>query len=287
MSSPRTISLDESVHVLGPLAIHHVQNTGIAFGFFSGATSIVTIVTAVAVVWMLVFFARSGARHPVLPAALGLLDRRQHLEPRRPRPPRPRHGLHRPLATGPRSTSRTASSSSASPSCSPRSSRPTARRGRRGVRSTSPPGSGAAFGAALRGGRAARPVPRRRTSARAPRRSVRSTRACSSTASRGRRATASTGGEAVDLLEPERAARAEPPPAPRIAWEDEHLLVVDKPAGLVVHPAPGMPPTRSSTRCAGRIAGGDPERAGIVHRLDRDTSGLLVLARSRGGAPRG
>ena len=68
-----TLSLDESVHVLGPLSIHHVQNTGIAFGFFSGATSIVTVVTAIAVVWMLVFFTRSGARHPVLPAALGLL----------------------------------------------------------------------------------------------------------------------------------------------------------------------------------------------------------------------
>ena len=69
-----TLSLDESVHVIGPLSIHHVQNTGIAFGFFSGATSIVTVVTAIAVVWMLVFFARSGARHPVLPAALGLLS---------------------------------------------------------------------------------------------------------------------------------------------------------------------------------------------------------------------
>ncbi len=68
-----TLSIDESVHVIGPLSIHHVQNTGIAFGFFAGATSIVTIVTAIAVVWMLTFFARSGARHPVLPAALGLL----------------------------------------------------------------------------------------------------------------------------------------------------------------------------------------------------------------------
>jgi signal peptidase II len=68
-----TLALDESVHVIGPLSIHHVQNTGIAFGFFAGATSIVTIVTAIAVVWMLTFFARSGARHPVLPAALGLL----------------------------------------------------------------------------------------------------------------------------------------------------------------------------------------------------------------------
>ena len=68
-----TLSIDESVHVIGPLSIHHVQNTGIAFGFFAGATSIVTIVTAVAVVWMLMFFARSGSRHPALPAALGLL----------------------------------------------------------------------------------------------------------------------------------------------------------------------------------------------------------------------
>jgi signal peptidase II len=68
-----TLGLDESAHVVGPLSIHHVQNTGIAFGFFSGATSLVTIVTAVAIVWMLVFFGRSGARHPVLPAALGLL----------------------------------------------------------------------------------------------------------------------------------------------------------------------------------------------------------------------
>jgi signal peptidase II len=63
----------ESSHVLGPLSIHRVQNSGIAFGFFSSATLIVTLVTAVAVGWMLVFFARSGARHPVLPAALGLL----------------------------------------------------------------------------------------------------------------------------------------------------------------------------------------------------------------------
>jgi signal peptidase II len=68
-----TLAIDQSVHVVGPLSIHHVQNTGIAFGFFAGATSIVTIVTAIAVVWMLTFFARSGARHPVLPAALGLL----------------------------------------------------------------------------------------------------------------------------------------------------------------------------------------------------------------------
>jgi signal peptidase II len=68
-----TLRLDESTHVVGPLSIHHVQNSGIAFGFFSSATVVVTIVTAIAVVWMIVFFARSGSRHPVLPAALGLL----------------------------------------------------------------------------------------------------------------------------------------------------------------------------------------------------------------------
>jgi signal peptidase II len=69
----RTLSLDDSVHVVGPLSIHHVQNSGIAFGLFASATAVVTIVTSIAVIWMLVFFARSGSRHPVLPASLGLL----------------------------------------------------------------------------------------------------------------------------------------------------------------------------------------------------------------------
>jgi len=68
-----TVGLDDSVHVLGPLSIHHVQNPGIAFGLFSSATSVVTVITAAAIVWMLVFFARSGTRHPALPAAFGLL----------------------------------------------------------------------------------------------------------------------------------------------------------------------------------------------------------------------
>ena len=68
-----TLSLDESEHVIGPLSIHHVENSGIAFGLFSSATAVVTVVTAAAVLWMIVYFARSGSRHPVLPAALGLL----------------------------------------------------------------------------------------------------------------------------------------------------------------------------------------------------------------------
>ena len=67
------LSLDDGIHVVGPLWIHHVQNSGIAFGLFASATSVVIVLTAIAVAWMLVFFARSGARHPVLPVALGLV----------------------------------------------------------------------------------------------------------------------------------------------------------------------------------------------------------------------
>jgi signal peptidase II len=68
-----SIALDSAVKVAGPFSIRHVQNSGIAFGLFSSATVLVIILTTVAVAWMLVFFARSGARHPALPVALGLL----------------------------------------------------------------------------------------------------------------------------------------------------------------------------------------------------------------------
>ena len=67
------LALGERGAVFGSFSIHHVQNSGIAFGLFSGATSVVTLLTAVAIVWMLAFFARSGSRHPVLPVALGLV----------------------------------------------------------------------------------------------------------------------------------------------------------------------------------------------------------------------
>lgn len=67
------LALDEELSVLGPFSIHHVQNSGIAFGLFPDATGAVIALTTVAVAWMLVFFARGGARHPVLPVALGLL----------------------------------------------------------------------------------------------------------------------------------------------------------------------------------------------------------------------
>ena len=68
-----TLALDERVRVVGSFTIHRVQNSGIAFGLFPKGTAVVIVLTTVAVAWMLVFFARSGARHPVLPAAVGLL----------------------------------------------------------------------------------------------------------------------------------------------------------------------------------------------------------------------
>ena len=92
------------------------------------------------------------------------------------------------------------------------------------------------------------------------------------------------GGDQVELDVPDRReAELEPEELDlRIAYEDEHLLVVDKPAGVVVHPSAGH---RSGTLVHGLLAhaisgGGEAERPGIVHRLDRDTSGLLVVARS-------
>jgi 23S rRNA pseudouridine1911/1915/1917 synthase len=65
-----------------------------------------------------------------------------------------------------------------------------------------------------------------------------------------------------------------------IVYEDEHLLVVDKGPGLVVHPARGHREQTLAQLLGPLAAGGDPERAGIVHRLDRDTSGLMIVARS-------
>ncbi len=71
----------------------------------------------------------------------------------------------------------------------------------------------------------------------------------------------------------------------KIVFEDDHLLVVDKPAGLVVHPAAGHPDGTLVNallhHCRGKLSGiGGVQRPGIVHRIDRDTSGLLVVAKS-------
>jgi 23S rRNA pseudouridine1911/1915/1917 synthase len=88
-------------------------------------------------------------------------------------------------------------------------------------------------------------------------------------------------GEVVTLRQERPAPTAPADGEPRLVYEDDHLLVVEKPAGLLTHPAPGRRGPTLAEALAGRGAGGDePERAGIVHRLDRDTSGLLAVARS-------
>jgi 23S rRNA pseudouridine1911/1915/1917 synthase len=92
-------------------------------------------------------------------------------------------------------------------------------------------------------------------------------------------------GEAIEVDDaPPDSAPAPADPAPfTVAYEDQHLLVVDKPAGVVVHPARGHWDGTLSQALEGRAAGGEePWRAGIVHRLDRDTSGLLVVAKNDG-----
>jgi 23S rRNA pseudouridine1911/1915/1917 synthase len=91
------------------------------------------------------------------------------------------------------------------------------------------------------------------------------------------------GGEEIAIEPPEPAPAAPdiPPPELTVAYADEHLIVVDKAAGVVVHPAPGHAGgTLAHALAAAGAEGGEEDRPGIVHRLDRDTSGLLVVARS-------
>jgi 23S rRNA pseudouridine1911/1915/1917 synthase len=85
------------------------------------------------------------------------------------------------------------------------------------------------------------------------------------------------------LVQPVGPVRHDAPPVD-VLWEDEHLIVVDKPAGLVVHAGAGhygatLVDAVSSWITAELPPGGDAERPGIVHRLDRETSGLLIVAR--------
>lgn len=89
-------------------------------------------------------------------------------------------------------------------------------------------------------------------------------------------------GQRIAVEVPEQAApvqivqRSEIP----VVYEDDAIVVVDKPAGMVVHPAPGHRGLTVVEALGGRVGGGPAERPGVVHRLDRDTSGLLVLART-------
>jgi 23S rRNA pseudouridine1911/1915/1917 synthase len=86
------------------------------------------------------------------------------------------------------------------------------------------------------------------------------------------------GGERVEVAERDSEARPAPTgPAPRIAWQNDDLLIVDKPAGLVVHPAPGHGGVTLVDLLA-RDAGTAWEPL-AVHRLDRDTSGLMLVAK--------
>ncbi|HZF59167.1 MAG TPA: RluA family pseudouridine synthase [Rubrobacter sp.] len=88
------------------------------------------------------------------------------------------------------------------------------------------------------------------------------------------------GGELVEARLPEFGLSPEKIEVP-VVFEDGDIVVVDKPAGLVVHPGAGNPSGTLVNGLLGRgIAGGeDAERPGVVHRLDRDTSGLMVLAK--------
>ena len=99
---------------------------------------------------------------------------------------------------------------------------------------------------------------------------------------RRRRSHRLEGGERIELPAPPPAgpASGSDAPAPSIVWQDEHLAVIDKPAGLTVHPGAGRASVTLVDALAGFVSGGDPGRPGIVHRLDRDTSGLMVVARS-------
>jgi 23S rRNA pseudouridine1911/1915/1917 synthase len=83
--------------------------------------------------------------------------------------------------------------------------------------------------------------------------------------------------------EPDSELQPEPIPLD-VIYEDGHLLVLDKPAGLVVHPAPGHPGGTLANAvlalCPDIIEIGQPDRPGVVHRLDKETSGLIVFAKS-------
>lgn len=99
-----------------------------------------------------------------------------------------------------------------------------------------------------------------------------------------RKTKAQAGAEvSIEPLPPE-AMSAEPQDIPLdILFEDEHLVVLDKPAGLVVHPAPGHPDgtlVNALLHHAEVEGGGDPLRPGIVHRLDKDTSGVMMVAKT-------
>ena len=220
---------------------------------------------------MLVFFARSGSRHPILPVALGLLDRRQRLEP-----PRPRSGSGHVtdfidlrywpafnladsfIVLGVLVLARRAAAPATRAAAAAAGSRRSALR--------VPAGSGG-----RRGSTGFSPSCPRSARARRPERlveggNVRVDGACAAEElpARGRR-----GARGRAPAGAARRARARGRSISASRYEDEHLLVVDKPAGVVVHPGAG--PRDGHARSTGSpagSAGGAEDRPGIVHRLD-------------------
>jgi 23S rRNA pseudouridine1911/1915/1917 synthase len=89
-------------------------------------------------------------------------------------------------------------------------------------------------------------------------------------------------GETVAVVVPEQThPHVRPPAAVKVIYEDDRLLVVNKPAGMAVHPSRGHTSGTLVQALSGHgLAGGELERPGIVHRLDKDTSGLLIVAKS-------
>lgn len=99
------------------------------------------------------------------------------------------------------------------------------------------------------------------------------------------RKTKAVGGAEVSIRPaPPEPLSAEPQEIPlEVLFEDAHLIVLDKPAGLVVHPAPGHPDGTlvNALLYHAEVQGGaDPLRPGIVHRLDKDTGGVMVVAKT-------
>ena len=273
------LDLDESLHVIGPFSIHHVQNSGIAFGLFASATVAVTALTAVRGRLDAALLRPLGRAPPGAAGGARPADRRLDVEPDRPGPPRPRDRLPRPaLVAGVqpgRLVHRHRRRDPVRHAAPRRDLSPvqllTARslvvpaeaageRLDRFLASLPELGSRAAAerlidgGGALRRGRAAGQEPP------AGRRGADRARAA---------------GAALERARPRGRAACGSPTRTSTCWS-----WTSRPAWSSTR-RPGTRAARSCTGSPGLLGGGDaPERPGIVHRLDRDTSGLLVVSRT-------
>ena len=268
------LTIDNGVAVLGPLSIRHVRNSGIAFGLFASRTSAVILLTAFAVAAMVVFYARSAPAASVSAGRARARARRQHLESRRPRPARLRHGLHRlPLVAGVQPRRQLHRRRRRTPLPLVRRGRPneparwrrsafTSLRRRRASGST-------AFSRRARDrlARARRAADRRRRA-----RSTACARAEELPAGRG------AGGR----VRTRRAASRSSPR--RSTFPSRGRTSTCSSSTSRLEWSSTRPGRRDRARSYGLLAlgaeGGEEDRPGIVHRLDRDTSGLMLVARS-------